>query len=67
MENRNVSKKPLVRQVYDELFTSIEALVEFDETTINKLKFLSSNGKLKKKGKVLDAIKKANDNETTRT
>ena len=56
MENKNLNK-PLVEQIYDELFSNIKKHVEFSEETITELKQLASKGELKKHGKVIEAIK----------
>lgn len=56
MENNDLSK-PLVEQIYDELFENIEKHDEFDEGTIKTLKKLAVKDELKKHGKVMKAIK----------
>ncbi len=69
MKNEDFSEKPLVEQVYDELFADIEKIGEFDEVTIKTLKQLAASDELKKAGKVTDAIKirVAKGNETAGT
>ena len=57
MKNEDFSKKPLVKQIYDELFVNIETLGEFDKGTVKTLKQLAAKGELKKFGKVAKAIK----------
>jgi len=68
MNNDNFSK-PLVEQIYDELFANIETLSEFDKGTIKTLKQMATKGELKKHAKVTGAIKVSmvKDNETTGT
>jgi hypothetical protein len=56
MKNDDLSK-PLVEQIYDELFANIEKHDEFNEETIKTLKQLASKGELKKPAKVMEAIK----------
>jgi len=67
MGNEDFSKKPLIEQIYDELFANIGTHNEFDEGTIETLKQMAHKGELKKPAKVTGAIKvpMANDNETT--
>jgi len=57
MESEDFSKRPLVEQIYDELFANIEKHNEFDEGVIRTIKQLAANGELKKHGKVMEAIK----------
>jgi hypothetical protein len=57
MKDQDLSKKPLVEQIYDELFANIEKHDEFDEGTIKILKQFAVKGELKKSGKVMEAIK----------
>ena len=57
MKNENLSKKPLVEQIYDELFTNIEKHNAFDIETINTLRQMAAKDELKKSGKVTEAIK----------
>ena len=57
MKNEDFSKKPLVKQIYDELFANIGKHDAFDEGTIKTLKQLAAKGELKKSGKVAGAIK----------
>ncbi len=66
MKNDDLSK-PLVEQIYDELFANIEKYDEFGEEAIKTLKQLASKGELKKHGKVMGAIKVpvAKKDETT--
>ena len=69
MKKEDFSKKPLIEQIYDELFDNIETHNAFDEGTINTLKQMAVKGEMKKPAKVTGAIKvtKENDNETTGT
>jgi hypothetical protein len=62
-------RKPLVEQIYDELFANIEKHDEFNEETIKTMKQLASKSELKKYGKVMEAIKvpMAKNNEGTGT
>jgi len=57
METEDFSKKPLVEQIYDELFANIEKHDEFDEGMIKTMNQLAARGELKKHGKVMGAIK----------
>jgi hypothetical protein len=57
MKHEDFSKKPLVEQIYDELFDNIEKHAAFNEGTIKTLKQLAAKGELKKSGKVMEAIK----------
>ena len=69
MKNEDFSKKTLIEQIYDELFSNIETHNVFDEGTIKTLKQMAAKGELKKPAKVTGAIKvpMENDNETTGT
>jgi len=69
MENKDFSKKPLVEQVYDELFANIDKHDEFDEGTIKTLRLLAAKGELKKTGRIMGAIKAtvAKEDETAGT
>ncbi|HUT17364.1 MAG TPA: hypothetical protein VMW84_03600 [Acidobacteriota bacterium] len=69
MNDDAFSNKPLIKQIYDELFANIERCDEFDEGTINTLKQLAATGELKKHGKVMESIKRAvvKKDETTGT
>ena len=69
MKHEDFSKKPLVEQIYDELFDNIEKHNEFDEETIKTMKQLALKGELKKHGKVMENIKGAvaKKDETTGT
>jgi hypothetical protein len=58
MENEDLIKKPLVRQIYDELIANIEKHDEFDEGIIKTMNELATRGELKKDKKVMEAIKK---------
>jgi uncharacterized protein YjgD (DUF1641 family) len=69
MKNKDFNKKPLVKQIYDELFANIEKHDAFDERTIKTLKQLAAKGELKKFVKVTEAIKVivAKEDETAGT
>jgi hemerythrin len=69
MDAEDFSKRPLVEQIYDELFANIEKHNEFDEGVIETIKQLAANGELKKHGKVIEALKEmgTEKDETTRT
>jgi len=57
MKNEDFSKKPLVEQIYNELFVNIEKHDEFDEETVKTLMELAMKGELKKSSKVMQTIK----------
>jgi len=57
MKKDDFSKKPLVEQIYDELFDNIGKHNEFDEGTIRTLKLLAVKGELKKVSEIARAIK----------
>ncbi len=69
MKDEDSSKKPLVEQIYDELFSNIEKHDAFDEGIVKMLKQMAAKGEMKKPAKVMGAIKltMANNNETTGT
>lgn len=67
MDKEDFSKKPLIEQIYDELFANIEKHDTFDKGTIDTLKRMSAKGELKKPSKVKGAIKISKENETTGT
>lgn len=69
MDNEDLSKKPLIEQIYDELFANIEMHDTFDEGTIETLKQIAVKGEMKKPAKVKGAIKvtMSKENETTGT
>jgi len=57
MAEGNGIKKPLVEQILDEMFASIEVREEFDTPTIQKLKKLVVSGGLGEAKQVAKAIK----------
>ena len=69
MATEDFSKKPLVEQIYDELFANIEKHDAFGQASIADLKQMAAKGELKKPMKVMGAIKvpMAKHNETTGT
>lgn len=50
-------KKPLVNQIWDELFANIKENEAFDDETIQALTQLAKTNELKKLGKAKEAIK----------
>ena len=56
MKNLDINK-PLIEQIYDELFVNIETFEEFDRERVKMLRQLTINGELKKYAKTIGAIK----------
>lgn len=50
-------QKPLLEQIFDEMFDNLEGREEFDFETIQALKQLTQSGDLKKEASVSKAIK----------
>lgn len=57
MGNEDYYEKPLIEQIYDELFAEIEGHREFDTNTVKALKDLAAKGELKKFKEVSETIK----------
>lgn len=57
MTDKNLIEKPLIQQIFYEMFANIEARDEFDQETVQNLKQLATAGNLHKPAKVIKAIK----------
>ena len=57
MDEEHTIEKPLVEQILDEVFATIEVRDEFDAATIEKLKQLVKSGDLTKAKQVNKAIR----------
>ncbi len=52
----SIVQKPLLEQILDEMFLSIEKQEEFDAETIEKLKKLATSGDLRKANVVIRSV-----------
>ncbi|MHC4620788.1 MAG: hypothetical protein ACYTEQ_23835 [Planctomycetota bacterium] len=57
MGKKDYYEKPLIEQIYDELFAEIVGHTEFDADLVNALKELAAKGELKKFKEVSETIK----------